>query len=100
MVWGGGKQPSHFSLHTSRELHSFSGYFIPALLHSSQGILPSVKSLTQNAQRVQFFPPFFYWIKCFSNILFFFFLAQFTFYLESFAIYCCSTVPVGNWLDI
>lgn len=68
--------PTFFPLHTFCELHSFSGYFIPVLLHSSPGIFPLLKSLTQNTYHVQFL--FFFWMKCFSNILSFV-------YLESFA---------------
>lgn len=43
-----------FPLHTLSELHSFRGCFIPVLLHSSPGIFPSLKNLTQNAYYVTF----------------------------------------------
>lgn len=76
------KNPSYiFPLHTLSELHSFSGCFILVLLHSSPGIFPCLKNLTQNAYYVIFI--FFFWMKCFSKILFWFNLYFTTFFFFS-----------------
>lgn len=76
------KKPSYiFPLHTLSELHSFSGCFILVLLHSSPGIFPSLKNLTQNAYYVTFI--FFFWMKGFSKILFWFNLHFTTYYYRT-----------------
>lgn len=76
------KKPSYiFPLKCLSELHSFSGCFIPVLLHSSPGIFPTLKNLTQNAYYVTFI--FFFWMKCFSKILFWFNLHFTTYYYRT-----------------